>query len=165
LQTQSPAGARASFISGDYLETELGQFDLILSDGTLHLIPGQTEALFKKLVSELSPNGHLVFSMPYRCVYNTLLAGVRRVFRICQGRYTDRLILKVAERMHAHEMPRDLLQERISYMYLLPQRYVDRRLKSLLARRFHLSPEQPLKYRHASPGQFKHTLEVFRKAA
>jgi SAM-dependent methyltransferase len=164
LQRVSPAGHRAEFVIGDYLTQSLGQFSLILSDSTLHLIPSDTEALFRKLAADLAPHGRLVFSMPYRCAHNAALSLTRRLLKRMRGRLTDRVILAIANRLHGAEMPPDLIAERLDYMYFHPHRYADRGLKSLLTRQCVLTEEPSLAYRHASPGQFKHSLNVFRKA-
>ena len=87
---------RVQFLSGDYLSLALEKYDLIFADSVLHLIPGSTDALFTKLTMELNRGGYLVMSMPFDCMYNSLLFATRRILRRLRSRLTDWLILTLA---------------------------------------------------------------------
>src|SRR5207302_1359349 len=80
----------------DYMAFDGGPFDLIVTDGVLHLIPGDTRALFDKLSRDLRAGGVLVCCMPYDSAYNRAFAVVRRAMRACRGAWLDALILALA---------------------------------------------------------------------
>jgi trans-aconitate methyltransferase len=157
---------RLEFVCADYFDYRpAAGFDLIVSDSTLHLLPGTSDRLFAKLGSELAPGGHLVASLPYRCAYNSALASVRRALRAVRGRWTDRLILSVAKALHARQMPAELLRERVHYMYVVPQRWLSAAMVAQLAWRhcLHCVADRP--YPHSSPAQPKHRLAIFCRPA
>jgi len=80
LGRRAPAG-RVQFEVADYTGYSATPFDAIVADGVLHLVPGDTRALARKLAADLRPGGVLVCDMPYECAYNTAFAVVRRLLR------------------------------------------------------------------------------------
>ena len=154
---------RAQFTRADYLEYATMPMDAIVSDGVLHLIGGDTLALFRKLAHDLVPGGRLIVDMPYDCVYNRLFTVLRRVLRACRSHALDTLILAIGRRLHGHEMNDEGLRERIHYMYLPPTRVADRALRD------HLAPSVGLRLiaRHpmtsTSPSQLRHEVIVFER--
>ena len=157
--------ASLRFVAADYWDFPSSQYDFIVSDTTLHLIPGPTEALFTKLAGELAPGGVLVMSMPYPCAYNRLLVGVRKTLRRLRGPLTDRLILAAAAALHSRVMSAELLRERVRYMYVVPERFSDSEVAGWLLAGCGVQAVDETSYPHASPGQLKHRLSVFRKCA
>ena len=109
---------RITFVRGDYLTLDAGQFDLIVASSSLQGITTTTDALAAKLARDLAPGGHLIHATPYRCAYNSALNTVRRVLRVLRGHATDRMILMTARALHP-DQPRATLMERVDYMYLL----------------------------------------------
>jgi SAM-dependent methyltransferase len=158
---QSQDGDRVQFIAGDYLEEELGQFDLIVSDSTLQFIDSPDERLLGKLARELKPGGRLVFTIPYACVHNVLLDAVRGCFRALRSRATDRLILAAGRWLHRGDVADDLLRERVVYMYLPHYRRLNAGLRDLLTSRCGLAAEAEEAHPHASLAQMKHRLCVY----
>ncbi len=156
-----PHGDRVTLIAQDYLELRADPFDAIVSYGALHLVPGSTDALCRKLAADLLPGGLLVSDMPCECLYNTALVSARRVFRALRGRLTDGASLALAKLVH-RGVPEELLRERIFYMYVVPERLAGPALRvRLLASGLEPVTEEPLP--HASPAQLKHALGVFRR--
>jgi SAM-dependent methyltransferase len=160
-----PARDRLNFILGDYRELSLPRFDVILSDSTLHLIPGSTDELFSKLSRELNPGGLLCFTIPCRCFFNALLATFRRTMRLIRSRFTDRLIMSLAATLHGSSHSREFLRERLQYMYILPNRYGSRALQRRLSKHHQLATETAEAFAHASLGQLKHRFYALRRQA
>lgn len=113
---------RIAFEEVDYFRYEAPPFDVIVSDGVLHLLPGSTEALVAKLSRDLRPGGVLVCAMPYDCAYNRMFAVVRRLLRAVRSPATDALILAAGRVLHGREMDEAGLRERLHYMYMPPAR-------------------------------------------
>jgi SAM-dependent methyltransferase len=154
---------RLGFVAGDYVEQELGRFDLIISVSTLHLIDCPTARLFAKVARELKPNGLLIFTIPYGCFFNYALWSVRRLFRLLRSPATDRLILAVGKKLHQSGVSEELLRERVGYMYSLPHCYLGPSLKHLLSAQFGLELVGDWPLPHASLAQPKHRFCVYRK--
>jgi SAM-dependent methyltransferase len=158
---QAGLADRLTFEVGDYLETALGPFELIMSDSVLQNVDATDDALYTKLAGDLAPRGWLIASMPFDCPYNRLLWIMRRVLRRFQGPRTDRLLLRLARLLHPG-WDAALLAERVPYMYLLPHRLDGAMLRSgLSSRGFVLLESATLP--HTSLGQPRHRLSVFRK--
>jgi trans-aconitate methyltransferase len=153
---------RLDFILGDYRDMTLARYDLIISDTTLHLIPGSNDELFSKLASELKPDGRLVFTIPYRCLFNAMLSTMRRTLRLFRSRLTDRLILALAAKVHGNAHSREFLRERLHYMYILPCRYGSHSFAKALQSRHDLVAERALECAHSSLGKPKHRFYSFR---
>jgi hypothetical protein len=133
-----------------------------VSISTLQLIPTPAANLASKIAGELLPGGIFVNAMPYRCGFNTLLAGVRRTSRVFRSRLTDRLLLAMARRLHGREFSDELLLERIPYAYNLPAHY-DPDMKRWLESQGGLAAVEEIEMPHVSIAQLKHRITVFRK--
>ncbi|PYR06891.1 MAG: hypothetical protein DMG00_17690 [Acidobacteria bacterium] len=153
----------AAFRQADYMAFDGGPFDLIVTDGVLHLIPGDTRALFDKLSGDLRAGGVLVCCMPYDCAYNRAFAVVRRAMRACRGAWLDALILALARMLHGREMTTDDLRERVPYMYIPPARTMTAELRNRLAPSVGLRPVGTRPMRSTSLSQLKHNVTIFRK--
>jgi SAM-dependent methyltransferase len=162
---QSPFTGRLRFIARDYMDHALGPFDLIYADSSLHLIQAPNEQLFAKLVGELKPGGHLVCSMPYRCLFNSFLFLVRRCLRLIRCRAVDHAIFSIAVLLHGKSLPLSRLRERVPYMYLIPPRVGSKSLERQLAADFHLECRGRYPYPHSSLGQPRHDLWIFHRPA
>lgn len=158
-------GDRVAFQQADYLTYASQPFDVIVSDGVLHLIPGSTRALVARLARDLVPGGVLVCAMPYDCGYNRAFAVVRRGLRGVRGSATDALILMVARALHGREMDEARLRERVHYMYIPPERVENRVLTDQMApaEGLHVIAQYPMP--STSPSQLKHRVTVFEKRA
>lgn len=157
--------ARVRFEQGDYLTRPASAVDAIVSDGVLHLIPGDTRALFAKISADVRPGGVLLVAMPYDCAYNYAFAMLRRVLRLLQSRALDAVILRIGRLFHGGQMNDDGLRERVPYMYVPPRRLAGRRLREVIAPSvgLHLIARYPM--RSTSPSQLKHEVLVFEKRA
>ena len=165
VSLDAATAARIRFELADYLARPASPVDVIVSDGVLHLIPGDTRALFAKLSADLHPGGLLVACLPYDCVYNYAFAMLRRVLRLVRSRALDALILRIGRMLHGSQMDDRGLRERIPYMYVAPQRLAGRRLRETIAPQAGLG----LIARHPMPSvslsQLRHEVLVFQKAA
>ena len=159
-QAGQPAAGRVRFEAADYLDYVAEPFDAIVTDGVLHLIPGDSATLVRKLASDLVPGGLLFCSMPFDCAYNRVFAGVRRVLRSVRSSWLDLLILKFARFLHGAEMDEEGLRERVDYMYIAPERLMSEPLAACFAsvglRRVATYPMES-----TSPSQLKHQVTVF----
>jgi len=161
----SRTAARIRFEQADYLTRPASPVDVIASDGVLHLIPGDTRALFARLSADLRCGGLLIVCMPYDCAYNHAFAMLRRVLRLVRSRALDALILRVGRILHGNQMSDDGLRERIPYMYIAPQRLAGRSLRETIAPSvgLRLIAEHPMA--SVSLSQLRHEVLVFEKAA
>ena len=158
----SSAGQRVQFEVTNYLDLSQPPFDLVASDGVLHLIPGDTATLVRKLARDVRPGGVLVCAIPYACGYNAVFAIVRRLLRAIRAPWTDRLILRIGRAVHAREMDDAGLRERIDYMYLPPERVMDARLERLFeSAGFRRRAQYAAK--HTSLSQLRHRITVFER--
>jgi len=159
------AAGRIAFEQVDYLKRRPAPVDVLVTDGVLHLIPGDTRTLMARLASDLRPGGVLVVCMPYDCAYNYAFAMLRRLLRLVRSRPLDALILRIGRLLHGNEMDDEGLRERIPYMYIAPERLAGRSLRDEIAPAAGLN----LVARHAMPStsasQLKHEVIVFRKTA
>ena len=158
----SLARDRLNFILGDYRELILPSYDIILAESTLHLIPGTNDELFAKLRSEMKPGGLLLFTIPRRGAFNTLLSITRRVLRLFRSPMTDWLILSLAEKLHGQAHTREFLRERLHYMYILPNRYGSSRFARTLSEQHQLDLQFSARCAHTSLGQPMHSFYSFR---
>jgi trans-aconitate methyltransferase len=152
--------ARVHFEVANYFEFSAEPFDAIVSDGVLHLIPGDTSTLIAKLAHDVRPGGLMICSMPYDCLYNRLMTMLRRSLRTLRSPWLDALILRTARALHGREMDDAGLEERVIYMYLVPERVMNGRLTACFAgaglRRV---AEYPMA--STSPSQLRHRVTVF----
>jgi len=153
---------RLRFVEADYLAFRDSPFDVIVSDGVLHLIAAPTHALIAKLAADLKPAGLLVCDMPYDCAYNRVFAVIRRGLRIIRSPITDALILAAGRLLHSRQMDDNRLRERVQYMYLPPQRMMDAPMvgaciaAGLRQTATHSNPS-------TSPSQLRHNVTVWTK--
>ena len=159
------SAARIRFELADYLARPTAAVDAITSDGVLHLIPGDTRALFAKLAADIKPGGILVVCMPYDCAYNYAFAILRRVLRLVRSRALDALILAIGRLLHGSEMSDDGLRERIPYMYIAPQRLAGRSLRETIAPSVGLTFVTRYAMPSASLSQLRHEVLVFQMRA
>jgi SAM-dependent methyltransferase len=163
-KSDAATAKRIRFEQADYLTRSASPVDAIVSDGVLHLIPGDTRTLVAKLAADLRPGGVLVAAMPYDCAYNYAFAMLRRVLRLVRSRALDALILRAGRMLHGSEMGDEGLRERIPYMYIAPRRLAGRGLRETIA------PAAGLRLvaRHPMPSvslsQLRHEVLVFEKA-
>jgi SAM-dependent methyltransferase len=155
--------SRARFTRADYLEYSTAPVDAIVSDGVLHLIGGDTSALFRKLGRDLVPGGRLIVCMPYDCAYNYAFAMLRRLLRLVRSRPLDAMILAIGRRLHGREMDDRSLRERIPYMYLPPTRLAGRALRESIAPSAGLRVIARHPMNSTSPSQLKHEVIVFER--
>ena len=160
---QLPYGDRIEFLGKNYMELQVAPFDLIISYSTLHLIPVSQKTLFGKISNDLAAGGLLVNAMPYDCLFNRWLSLIRRLCKALRSTSMDTIIFKLAKRLHGDEMDQDQLLERIVYMYQLPECYGGAVLHQLLRTHCGLEVAGEHNEIHASIGQLKHRITVFRK--
>jgi SAM-dependent methyltransferase len=158
------AASRIRLTHADYLAYRDEPFDAIVSDGVLHLIPGDTMALFVQLARDLRPGGVFVCGMPFVCGYNRMFAVVRRGLRLIRSRPLDRLILLVARALHGREMNEPALRERIDYMYMPPTRMADRAMRDRVAPSVGLRVIAQYPMESTSRSQLRHNVTVFERA-
>ena len=157
--------SRVGFEQADYLARRSTPVDAVTSDGVLHLIPGDTRAIFAKLAADVRPGGLLVIGMPYDCGYNYAFAIVRRCLRRLRSRWLDALILRIARMVHGKDMSDEGLRERVPYMYLPPQRLAGRSLRETIAPSVGLRVVTRYPMPSTSLSQLKHEVLVFEKQA
>jgi len=159
-QAGRPSAARVTFEIADYLEYRADPFDAIVADGVLHLIPGDTDRLVRKIAGDLRAGGVFICSMPFDCLYNRTFAVVRRMLRAIRSPLVDAAILQAGRLRHGREMDDERLRERVDYMYIPPERMMDEALR----RQFALAGLQratELAIRSTSPSQLKHSATIF----
>ena len=155
---------RIVFERVDYLHRAATPVDVLVSDGVLHLIPGDTRVLVARLAADVKAGGVLVIGMPYDCAYNYAFAMLRRVLRLVRSRALDALILGIGRLLHGSEMGDGGLRERIPYMYIPPQRLAGRSFREVIAPGAGLRLVQRYDMPSVSLSQLKHEVLVFKKA-
>ena len=153
---------RPTFIHADYLVFANGTFDAILADSVLHLIAGQEEILIGKLSRDLKPGGLLIATLPIRSIGNAALMLQRRIWQHLP-RSVDTLVLGLARLMHREEASQ-ALADRITYLRILPSRFLDEAFSSALSRHgLHLVSVDPW----PRPSLFKpeHRMASYRRSA
>jgi len=159
-QASRPEAARVRFEVADYLSFAADPFDAIVTDGVLHLIPGDTTTLARKLAHDVRPGGLVICSMPFDCVYNRLMTMLRRVLAPLRSAWLDDLILRIARLLHGAEMDDAGLRERVVYMYLAPERVMNSALMAGFADAgLHRLAAYPMA--STSLSQLKHSVTVF----
>jgi SAM-dependent methyltransferase len=159
-QASRPEGARVRFEVADYLSFAADPFDAIVTDGVLHLIPGDTATLVRKLANDVRPGGLIICAMPFDCVYNRLMTMLRRVLVPLRSAWLDDLILRVARLLHGGEMDDAGLRERVVYMYLAPERVMNSELMARFADAgLHRVADYPMA--STSLSQLRHSVTVF----
>ena len=151
------------FRAGDYLSSLFEEHDVIISVSTLHLIDQPTERILGKVVEGLAPGGLFIFTMPDNSLFNHALWLLRRFFRLIRSPWLDRVVLRVATKLHGSDLRESLLRERIEYMYLLPFRYLGPGLRRDLRGRFGRGPLADLPLPHVSLAQPRHRFCVYQR--
>ena len=152
--------ARVHFEVANYFEFTARPFDAIVSDGVLHLIPGDTSTLITKLAHDVRPGGLVICSMPYDCLYNRLMTMLRRVLRALRSPWLDAVILQAARALHGRELDDAGLEERVIYMYFVPERLMNDGLMACFAGAgLRRAAEYPMA--STSPSQLRHRVTVF----
>lgn len=163
-RAEAGGAGRLRFAAADYLlwraETP---FDLIYSEGVLHLIPCPDAALAAKLADELAPGGVLALVTPHACLRNTLLIGLRRVLRALRGPRLDRLILALGRLLHPAASAA-FLAERLPYMFMIPTRLDGVAWRAALTAAG-LEPVSDRPWPQDSAAKLAHRAVVFRKPA
>jgi trans-aconitate methyltransferase len=157
------AAGRIAFEEADYLTYDAPPFDVIVSDGVFHLLPGTTEELVIKLARDLRPGGVLICAMPYDCAYNRVFAVVRRLLRAVRSRATDSMILAIGRALHGRAMDVAGLRERIQYMYIPPTRLETQTLTAEIAPAAGLRAIAQYPMRSLSPSQLRHRVTIYEK--
>lgn len=124
--------------SNDYRTTPLGKFDLIVSSSTLHLIDLKFDALFEKISSELSAEGELIVTVPLSTWDNYFLVVMRNVFKIFDCNMLRRLIFFVARSVYT-DTSAEVIQDRVAYMFIIPNFMFSSKLIKKLLDKFSLS--------------------------
>ena len=153
-----PPERRPTFVLANYLQWSDGLFDFILADSVLHLIPGSTTDLAKKLADDLAPRGQLVATIPVAGAPNALRLLQRRAWRLMPEGF-DRLALAIASRFHAGERL-ELLAERIPYLRVIPERMLDAEMLSS-AKAVGLDQVERLQWPSPSVFKLRHELVTF----
>jgi trans-aconitate methyltransferase len=160
---QSKAAPRLRFIHADYLEYRDDPYDLIVTDGVLHLVPVGTARLVRKLAADATRGGQLVVCMPYRCTYNSVFAGVRGVLRAIRNPLFDRGIMAAGRVLHP-DASAEMLLERVHYMYRPPERVMGPQLRrEFVSAGLQQEAEYPMP--SSSLAQLRHSVTVWRKGA
>jgi trans-aconitate methyltransferase len=159
----SPAGERLRFIHADYLQFPHAPFDLIVTDGVLHLVPVADAPLVQKLAADTRAAGQLIVCMPHKCFYNTAFTAVRRGLRAIRNPVFDTAIVGVGRMLH-REASREMLLERVHYMYRPPERVMGPELRrDFAASGLGFENEYPMP--SSSLAQLKHSVTVWRRQA
>ena len=161
-QRNDPASARMTFIEADYFSMPPSTpFELVVSDGVLHLVSVDDHRVAATLASALAADGTLIISMASDCLYNRAFAVARRALRAMRSRATDAVILGAARLFH-RDMNDQMLRERVPYMYTPPARLMGEPFLEVLARHgLHLLATHRME--STSPSQLTHAAYVFRK--
>jgi trans-aconitate methyltransferase len=144
----------------DYVAWRGGPFDLIVSDGVLHLIDTSDAQLAQRLAADLVPGGYLIVTMPFECWANSVRTLLRRTWRVLPP-VADRLALTVAQRLHP-EFSSEFLAERLVYLRIEPLRLLNDQLLAEFERHgLQLIEQAP--WASPSAAKFDHKLVVWRK--
>ena len=154
---------RVRLVEADVMIFEDRPFDLIVSWGTLHLIPTDALTQFRRIANLLVEGGHFVNAMPFRGGYNTLLHAVRTMFRALRCGPVDRLVLGVARLIAGASYDPAFYHERLVYMYVTPRFYSSPSLDLRIERATGLRAVERLPEEHASIAQMKHRITVYHK--
>ena len=164
LRSASAVAGRISFSCADYLQHRAGSFDLVVSDSALHLIPGDTAALMRKIAADLAPQGLLMASLPDCGLYNRTLWGLRRMLAAMRSKWLDELALAISLRVYRGRYDETFLRQRLPYLYLLPLRCEGPVLRDV-ARASGLEWQGSEPAPHDSAMQPVHVLAIYRRAA
>lgn len=162
MSLEDKSNNEIAFEACDYLTYNAEPFDIIYSDSVLQNIDCSTEKLFEKISRDLKLNGILILTMPYECLYNRFLYGLRSLLKLFHGKYLDQIILTIAKWIYP-KVDTKTLQERIPYMYMLPSRVDSSTFREQLAKKFQLESLQVSALPNVSVAKAKHHLIVLKK--
>lgn len=159
--TREALSDRVRFVADDYRQWSVPPFDVIVSDSVLHLIPADDRTLSAKLARDLVPGGLLIATLPDDSRYNAALLLQRRLWRTTPLAF-DRLASSLARRVHPNE-PAAVLDDRIGYLRVLPERAYGPRLSTVM-RSAGLDEVEAGVWPGASLFKLRHRLVVWRRA-
>lgn len=152
-----------TFYEASYTDLTQPPFDIIFAESVLHLMPLTVEQLYKKISTDLKPKGKLILIIPYACVRNKMLIGMRYFLRLFRSEMLNRLILYLAKKLYP-TVKEDILKSRLEYMYIIPYHFDSRKLRRFL-KTYGLLPIEVLPWPSTSIAKPKHRLIVFEKQA
>jgi len=154
---------RADFVAQDYLTFQDGNFDLILSNSVLYVIPAPLPDLAAKMVRDLVPGGGMVLIMPTDCPSNRLLITLRRILRCLRSHWLEDAALVVAKRIYP-DWDEAQLRDRIPYLYIIPVHLDSPAFRAVLAAAG-LESCSISGWLRSSMAKLKHSLVLYRKRA
>ena len=122
LVSGTPEATRIQFICGDYLACSVPPAALIISDSCFHLISCEDTELYTKLKHGLTPNGSVIFTVPYACFYNSCIYLLRRGFKAMRSEALEGVVLRCARLVYGDRHDDAFLRQRLPYLHLLPTR-------------------------------------------
>jgi len=122
LVSGRPEATRIQFICGDYLACSAPPAALIISDSCFHLISCEDTELYTKLKHGLTPNGSVIFTVPYACFYNSCIYLLRRGFKAMRSEALEGVVLRCARLVYGDRHDDAFLRQRLPYLHLLPTR-------------------------------------------
>jgi SAM-dependent methyltransferase len=150
-------GSRISALCGDFMAFDRGQFGLITAFQALEAMDAPTEQVAATLARDVAPGGVLIYVMPYRCLYNSVLNTLRNMLRRVRGSASDWIILRAANLVHRGQS-QEWLRQRVHYMYAVTRHYDESLREALRHQGFHILHMEAAP--HTSPGQLRHRLAV-----
>jgi len=116
----SGVGERVETVCADYLAWDGGSFDVIVSDGVLHLIEASDTTLAARLAHDLTTGAVLIATMPVDSLGNRAKILLRKMWRAAPPA-VDRLILALAVRLYP-QFSAEALADRLPYLRISPAR-------------------------------------------
>lgn len=114
---------RTVFQAADVMELKDISADIVVSDGTLHLVAGKTGDLVQILAQVTRPGGTFMFTMPTDSFGNQVLLLTRRIASVARSKLLDAFMLRVAQMVYSRrKISTSALRDRIEYMYFVPPR-------------------------------------------
>ncbi|MGE0592562.1 MAG: trans-aconitate 2-methyltransferase [Vicinamibacterales bacterium] len=155
---------RLTFVEADYRRFEAdAPFDVVISYSTLQFVEAPAAELLARVHRQLVPGGWFFNVVPYPCGYNRALRLARRALRAVRSPASDALLLGVGRMLHRGAVSPDVLRQRLGYAYMLP--FQDDGAFRAASAAAGLEVVDTVPVPHASPGQLKHRITVFRRPA
>jgi trans-aconitate 2-methyltransferase len=111
---------------GDFITWHGGPFELVISDGVLHLIEAGDIDLVRCLVTKIARGGFLIATVPVSSKANSVRLLARRIWRALPSA-ADEIAMLVARRLYP-QFSRESLADRLIYLRVLPARLMNDRL-------------------------------------
>jgi len=153
-------GHMLSVVCADYMSWSGAQFDLIVSDGVLQLVPCPDESLASRIARDLVPGGVLVATLPVASIGNAFKLLLRRIWRVLP-QAADRLALWTGQRLYP-TFPPEALAERIPYLRSIPERLFGAKLVAAFERHG-LDLVADERWENPSAAKLDHHLTVWRR--